>query len=58
MELWACDWDVRFMHVPCEANYVADSFAKMNHSCLEEGQIFMEPPANCGNFLANDILMD
>ncbi|KAF7829114.1 Heat shock 70 kDa protein [Senna tora] len=43
-ELWARDWDIRFMHVHREANCVAESFAKLGHSCLEEGQNFMEPP--------------
>ncbi|KAF7827852.1 uncharacterized protein G2W53_019016 [Senna tora] len=27
----------------------------MGHSCLEEGQIFMELPASCGNYLAHDV---
>ncbi|KAF7816043.1 ribonuclease H [Senna tora] len=55
-ELWARDWDIRCMHVHREANYnVADSFAKMDHSCLKEGQIFMEPLTSCGNYLVHDV---
>ncbi|KAF7838438.1 ribonuclease H [Senna tora] len=56
-ELRARDWDIRFMHVHREANCVTDSFAKMGHSCLEEGQIFMEPPASCVTIL-HMMLMD
>ncbi|KAF7810073.1 ribonuclease H [Senna tora] len=54
-EFWARDCDIRFMNVHREANCVADNFAKMDHSCFEKWQIFMEPPTSCSNYLAHDV---